>query len=222
VGAATETTANGFEVVRPLFTEPDMLYAVPAFEESALIQEVIRKIRAAVCAGSSAGLGGGSRKKILVKLNGPYSVLASLVKPEHFYRWFATYRDALHAALASLTASLQHYLDQAIDAGAAYISLADPYAEVSVLGEKRFKEFAGGYLVKLVRSAGDKEAVIHLCPHTSIPLAQFGFFEAVDIPVSGDSYLEALIYQKGPLLLGNRCIYAGKTESITRLVDTGG
>ncbi|MDR1252891.1 MAG: hypothetical protein LBK62_12130 [Treponema sp.] len=210
LGAECETTANGFEVIRPLFTEPDMLSNVPAFGESELIKAVIGKISAA-----SKG------KQVLLKLNGPYSVLASLVKPELFYRWCAKHRDTIHAALDSITASLETYLDRSIDSGASIVSLADPYAKVSILGEKRYREFVAAYLLRLLHIIKGEEAVIHLCPHSSIPLVQFGYFKVKEIPVKSDSYLDILIHRKGPLLLGNRCIYSEKIESISSLIYTG-
>ncbi|MDR2394854.1 MAG: hypothetical protein LBD93_11975 [Treponema sp.] len=210
LGAEYETTANGFAVIRPLFTEPDALYTIPSFGESAVIKNVVDKI------------GGASKeKKVLLKLNGPYSVLASLVKPELFYRWCAKHREAIHSALDSITASMEHYLNASIDSGAGIVSLADPYAKVSILGEKRYREFAATYLLKLLRSVDGKKPVIHLCPHSSTPLVQFGYFEVKEIPTSGDSYLDTLIHRKGPLLLGNRCIYSGKIESLTSLIYTG-
>jgi uroporphyrinogen-III decarboxylase len=211
LGAETETTANGFEVIRPLFTEPDMLFNVPSFGESELIKAVVEKIRAASNAAAK-------EKKVLLKMNGPYSVLASLVKPELFYRWCAKHRHAIHAALDSITASLETYLDSSIDSGADIVSLADPYAKVSILGEKRYREFTAAYLLRLLRGIKGKKAVVHLCPHTSIPLVQFGYFKVKEIPVKSDSYLDALMHRKGPLLLGNRCVYSGKVTSKTSLL----
>ncbi|MDR2632759.1 MAG: hypothetical protein LBC51_03940 [Treponema sp.] len=210
LGADSETTANGFEVIRPLFTEPDMLFNVPEFGESELINAVVGKISAA-----------SKEKKVLLKLNGPYSVLASLIRPELFYRWCAKHGEAIHAALDSITTSLEMYLNKSIDSGAGIISLADPYAKVSILGEKRYREFAAAYLSRLLRGVKGEMAIIHLCPHSSIPLVQFGCFAVKEIPVNSDTYLDALIHQNGPLLLGNRCVYSGKIDSITSLIYTG-
>ncbi|MDR2051884.1 MAG: hypothetical protein LBP80_00575 [Treponema sp.] len=218
LGADTETTANGFEVIRPFFAAPEALYSISPFGESGLIKDVVEKIGAASSAASSAA---SKEKKVLLKLNGPYSVLASLVKPELFYRWCAKYREAIHFALNSITTSMEIYLNKAIDSGAGLVSLTDPYAKVSILGEKRYREFAGAYLLKLLRSVDGAGTVIHLCPHSSIPLVQFGYFKTKDIPVNSDSYLDALVRQSGPLLLGNRCIYTGKIDSITSLIYTG-
>jgi uroporphyrinogen-III decarboxylase len=209
-GADCETTASGFETVRPLFTEPDMLYGISPFGESETVKNIVRRIASARAASKN--------KKILLKLNGPYSVLAPLVRPELFYRWLAKRREAVHHALDSITASLKIYLNEAIDAGAGLVSVADPYANVTVLGEKRYREFAAAYLLRMLRGAGWKKSVIHLCPHSSIPLVRFGYFETADIPVTGASYQDALVRLQGPLLLGNRCIYAGETGFVTRLV----
>jgi uroporphyrinogen-III decarboxylase len=214
LGADIEITASGFEVIRPLFAEPNALYTIPLFGESTLIKNVVEKIRAASSAAPK-------ESKVLLKLNGPYSVLASLIKPELFYRWHAKHRDAIHSALDSITASLETYLNTSIDSGAGIISLADPYAKVSILGEKRYREFAAAYLLRLLRGIKGEKAVIHLCPHSSIPLVQFGYFEAKDIPVNNDSYPDALVHQSGLLLLGNRCIYAGKVDALTSLIYTG-
>jgi uroporphyrinogen-III decarboxylase len=214
LGAGSETTTNGFEVIRPIFTEPDMLFHVSPFGESALIKNVVAKIGAA-----SSGVP--KEKKVLLKLNGPYSVLASLVRPELFYRWCVKHRSAVHCALASITASMEIYLNKSVDSGAGLVSLTDPYAKVSILGEKRYREFAAAYLLNLVRSVNGKKVIIHLCPQSSIPLVEFGYFNTEDIRLNSGSYLDALIHLQGPLLLGNRCIYTENIDSITSLIYTG-
>jgi hypothetical protein len=153
----------------------------------------------------------------MLKLNGPYSILASLVRPELFYRWLSKYREAIHCALDSIAASLKTCFDKLIDAGAGLVSIADPYANVSILGEKRYREFSAIPLLRFLRGISEKKAVVHLCPHSSIPLVRFDYFETKDTPVNTALYLDALARLNGPLLLGNRCIYSGKTDSITRL-----
>jgi [methyl-Co(III) methanol-specific corrinoid protein]:coenzyme M methyltransferase len=155
--------------------------------------------------------------------------LASLVDPRLFYRWLGKDPNAVHAALAKITSGLGEYIRGAVNAGAEIISLADPYANVKILGEKHFLEFAARYLLDLlnfisgaVNSAGaGKKIKLHICPHNSVPLLQLGRLKKKETPVEYASYISALTdwpnFQKGLTITGDQCIYSKNIEKLTFL-----
>jgi uroporphyrinogen-III decarboxylase len=220
LGAAIHQTANGFETVQYLFNDPEDFCTMPFLADTEPVYRVLEQIRQAAP----------QRKTILLKVNGPYSILASLVEPKLFYRWFVKNNAALHDALDTVSEGLAEYICGAVLEGVKIISLADPYANLQILGEKRYREFAAPYLLKLLQNIsaringarGEKKIILHICPHNSVPLAQLGYTETEDVPVSGASYIDVLTtestFQPGLTLLGNQCIYSENTGKITRLI----
>jgi hypothetical protein len=159
------------------------------------------------------------------------------------YRWLVKNAPAVHAALDTINAGLAEYIRRALAEGVKIISLADPYANQRILGEKRYREFAAAYLIKLLKNiaAGvdasnataklntstvvntscKKSVRLHLCPHNSVPLVQAGYLEEKDIPITPCSYINALtdesIFPPGLTITGNRCIYSENTGTISVL-----
>jgi hypothetical protein len=209
LGAIIHKTANGFETAQYLFNDPGDLYTIPFLADTEPVYRVLEQIRQAAS----------QRKTILLKVNGPYSILASLVEPKSFYRWFVKSKAALHDALDTVAEGLAEYICGAVLEGVTIISLADPYANLQILGEKRYREFAAAYLMGLLKSVGGKSVRLHLCPHNSVPLVQFGYIEAKDIPITQNSYLDALaeevLFSPGLTITGNQCIYSENTGKMT-------
>jgi uroporphyrinogen-III decarboxylase len=208
LGAVVTKTSSGFETARYLYTNPDMLAAIPNISE----QESIRKILSLIEK---------SRKKVLIKTSGPYSVLASLVEPSLFYRWLRKNPVEIHNALKKITAGLSAYITEAFARGALILSLADPFANPDVLGEKHYREFAAPYLLDLLRAAREKsQGVIHLCPHSSLPLEKFGYIESQTLSCANDSCINILLglsQKSGLHITGHQCIYSGKTDTLHKL-----
>jgi uroporphyrinogen-III decarboxylase len=215
LGAAVHRTSVGFETVRCFLEEPEALFSLPRLSEAEPVRRVLEQMR-----------GAPKDKILLLKANGPYSILASLIDPKHFYRWLVKHRAGIHRALDQITGGLTEYLCAAIGCGASIISLADPYASPRILGEKRYREFAAAPLVTLMKNVAAKtggaaekpDAVIHLCPHNSVPLTQLGYTGVRNIPVRRGSYIDALIrhpgFPPGLAILGDQCIYAQNTEKL--------
>jgi uroporphyrinogen-III decarboxylase len=200
------------------------LTTLPALEEQAPILSVLSQIKNSP-----------PEKTRLLKVNGPYSILASVTEPALLYRWIAKNPEQLHNGLEKITAGLAAYICEAFSLGVEIISLADPYANEEILGEKRYKEFAGSYLLKLLKrilkdenaeSGGKipqrKNRIIHLCPHNSLNLEKFNLIksETTELKNSGTSYLDILREAKnlpGIQLLGHKCIYEKNVKKIIRL-----
>jgi uroporphyrinogen-III decarboxylase len=215
LGAGIHLTREGFETVQYLFDDPKALFRLPRLTEGAPVHRVLKQICEAP-----------KDKTLLLKVNGPYSILASLVDPKDLYRWLIKHRLAVHRALDTITFGLADYLYMAIMCGVSILSLADPYANLQVLGEKRYREFAAPCLVTLMKNiafrvdgaAGKPKVIMHLCPHNSVPLTQLGYLGIRKIPVKHDAYIDALIrpadFQRGLTILGDQCIYTQNTENL--------
>jgi uroporphyrinogen-III decarboxylase len=216
LGAAVRLTRGGFETVE--YLPEEALSKLPNLAEAVPVRRVLEEIRKAP-----------GDKKLLLKANGPYSILASLIDPKQLYRRLIKDRPGIHRALETITAGLTDYLYAAIACGVSIISLADPYANPQVLGEKRYREFAAPFLVTLMKNiasgidggaeAGNtKTVILHLCPHNSVPLARLGYLNIRNITVKHDSYIDALIrpsvFKPGLTILGDQCIYAQNTERL--------
>jgi uroporphyrinogen-III decarboxylase len=214
-GAETETTKNGFPVAGYLWTEPAMLTALPMLDETAPVKAVLGAIEAAP-----------PGKTALLKVNGPYSVLTSLVEPALFYRWLRKNKKEIHEALGTITLGLASYMTKALRKGVKIVSLADPYADMKSLGKERYAEFAAYYLVSLLAAILNRKveanAVVHLCPYNSLALEELELVTASSLHVDyrGETYIEALdCYCKVSrayhiLLAGHQCIYTENTGKI--------
>ncbi|MDR2785321.1 MAG: hypothetical protein LBB83_05350 [Treponema sp.] len=214
LGAETNKTSGGFETAAYFITDAAALASLPCLAGTDTIRLVLEQIRSAP-----------KDKTLLLKVSGPYSVLASLSSPKLFYRWCLKERNALHAALKNVTEGLAAYICRAVKAGIRIVSLADPYANIDILGEKHYREFAADYLFLLIKelSAGmetveEESVLLHICPHSSIPMVRGGYFESENVPVLHGEYIAVLArrsgFRPGLTILGNRCIYSTNTGSI--------
>jgi uroporphyrinogen-III decarboxylase len=216
-GAETGITKNGFPVTGYVWTEPVMLTALPMLDETAAVKAVLEAIEAAP-----------RDKTALLKVNGPYSILASLVEPALFYRWLRKNKKEIHAALDTITRGLSSYMVKALQKGVTILSLADPYADMKSLGKERYAEFAAHYLVALLGVILDRKeqaGVMHLCPYNSLALEELKLVTAsiLHVEYSHETYVEVIdSYNKNSrkdhvLLAGHQCIYAGNTGRIIAL-----
>jgi uroporphyrinogen-III decarboxylase len=224
LGAAIHRTQGGFEALQYLVESPEALYKLPNIADSEGARRVLEQVSRARRTAD---------KTVMLKVNGPYSILASLIDPAYLYRWLIKYPAAIHHGLDRITGGLTDYLSAAVTCGASIISLADPCANIGILGEKHYREFAAPYLAALLRNMVSKinapindktekpKAIIHLCPHNSIPLVQLGYMSVQDIAVCHDAYTGALIhppgFEPGLTILGNQCIYARNIKKLSIL-----
>jgi uroporphyrinogen-III decarboxylase len=214
-GAETGTTKNGFPITGYVWTEPAMLTALPMLDETEAVKAVLEAIETSP-----------RDKTTLLKVNGPYSILASLVEPALFYRWLRKNKKEIHAALGTITRGLSSYMIKALQKGATILSLADPYADTKTLGKERYAEFAAHYLVSLLEIILNRKeqlsGVMHVCPYNSLALEELKLVTASSLRVeySHETYVEVIdSYHKSSrkdrvLLAGHQCIYTGNTGKI--------
>jgi uroporphyrinogen-III decarboxylase len=213
LGAGIEITGNGFESPAFLYTDPVELNSLPRIEESKQIKSVLQQIKNASC------------PNILLKLNGPFSILASVIEPKLFYRWLKKYPDEINGALERITGGLASYVAESISSGARIISMADPFLNPDLVGPELYKKYGAYYFVKLLRhiSAESSSGIVHICPHTSIPLETYGYLKlgiVEPIKFATQTYIEGLFKsftQKNVIFTGHQCIYTEQAKFIQTL-----
>jgi uroporphyrinogen-III decarboxylase len=211
LGAAITTTGNGFTAPECLYTRPEMLASLPRIDEQEPAKALIERIRKARGPAVLAG------KTILLKTTAPYSVLASLVEPKLFYRWLIKEKMAIKQALNTITAGIAAYITKAFASGASILSLADPFANPSVLGGS-YQEFAASSLLELLRLLSPIKGVIHLCPYNSKALEKYGHLSAeTSVFEKSETYIDVLrkyAETETMVLTGHQCIYTDQTRVV--------
>jgi uroporphyrinogen-III decarboxylase len=217
-GARRTFTKNGFPVTGYVLTKPDMLNALPRLDETAPVKAVLDAVEKTP-----------PNKTALLKVNCPYSILASLIDPFLFYRWLEKNKSEIHNALYVVTKGLEAYTITALKKGAKILSLADPYANIKILGKDRYAEFAARYLVSLltriVRYERNISGIIHLCPHTSVALEELNLVTTNNVRINCNykNYIDAINHYvktnqlKEVAITGHRCIYSEIAEKIVFL-----
>jgi uroporphyrinogen-III decarboxylase len=211
LGASINQTSGGFAVPSFLYADPAMLLNIPSIDTQPPIKHILEKIRHE------------NHRPVILKVSGPYSILASVVEPSLFYRWLKKNRFEAHAALQKITQGLANYIAAALANGAKIISLADPYANLAILGESIYKEYAGGYLAKLLRIILNRSlcGLVHICPHSSLPLEQLGYAVSESIAVNANaSFIDTLLELVKPektILTGHQCIYSNTFSGVQEL-----
>jgi uroporphyrinogen-III decarboxylase len=185
-------------------------------DEQPFIRDILKAIQVFSKENSGA-------KTLLLKVNGPYSVLAALAPPRLFYRWIAKHPHEVHIGLARLSAGLSGYIRAAFRRGVRILSLADPFANSAIMGEPRCRIFAGFWLLKLLEKITQTPGrIIHLCPHSSLMLERAGFVTSENLRIAQPAvsyldYLLAIPAENTSPIFGHQCIAAQKTERIIRL-----
>jgi uroporphyrinogen-III decarboxylase len=209
LGASVTRSPSGFTQAAYLYTDPSMLRNI-RFSREQFSQANLKIILDSVEKAAAS-------RTVILKVSAPYSVLASLVEPSLFYRWLKKEAPAVHGALEKITLGLAEYIGSALLRGARIISLADPYGNLTLLGEDCYRSYAAAWLARLLEILeGRAGGLIHLCPHCSVPLETYGYLRAEASGRNGGSYVAALkAYSAsgGVRIAGHRCIYTAANQA---------
>ena len=156
--------------------------------------------------------------KIILEVEAPFSVLASLINPMELYGSMQTMPDLLNDILNKITLEEKKYLETAIDAGCMIISLAEPTGTVDMIGKEYFKEFSGRATVLLLEESQKflKNSVVHLCGKLSSSMLMTDMADEIIYPASSEEYLENLTEAaRNPKIhfTGQHCIHQKKNPT---------
>lgn len=114
---------------------------------------------------------------IILEASTPFTILTALIDPRKIYAAMRKKPELIQTLLQRLADAEIEYLEQALSAGCTVISLADPLARVSLIGEKQYKEILAPsllYLMKKMRRY-TKKGLIHLCGKMATDLITCGY-----------------------------------------------
>ena len=153
-----------------------------------------------------------------VCLEGPFSVLCMVVRPEDVFRAMRKQPDTIRQVLDAVCGIQTAHAKRLLSAGARILSVADPIAGADILGPRNYPAAADA-LLRMIREILpflDGQA-IHLCGRTSRDLEDKGRIRREQIECSG-TYEECiwLAAKTGVKLLGNGCLRnrSVRTETI--------
>lgn len=191
-------------------------YAYTTLEDLRSLPEIdFTKGRVAEVLGSVEYLYGAG-ESVILNLEGPFTILASLMEPRVFYKAVRKERELVDAVIKRLEDSIFEYVVLGIQKGAEIISYGDPMGSMDVVGPKIYQEVVGIVTLSLLKRVEahilktGARVLVHLCGKTSISLENVGLCRMIIVDVSeGSNYGEALLEQlnKGAVkFIGNACI----------------
>ena len=153
-----------------------------------------------------------AEKKIVLNVQGPFSILATLINPSKLYTYRGEKKEILLAALTNIAVSLAEYTVEAVKRGVDLISFADPEGVMEIVGEGFYKELSGRavytYLNKIEPYLS--KTLVHICGKTSYSLQRAGFMISKAYRVDEKDYMKVLFqYAQNSKFkyVGHSCIH---------------
>jgi MtaA/CmuA family methyltransferase len=163
-----------------------------------------------------------SGEKVALSVEGPFTILSSLIDPMLFYKGLRKDPQRILEILSVVEEGIIRYSLEGIRRGASIISYGDPVGAIGIVGPKVYRNYSGPSswrIIKEIKEAGGK-VLLHLCGKTSTALEKIEL--AKSYPIETDealTYGQALLGQLDkatePLVIGHRCIKG----SLNRMVN---
>ena len=152
-------------------------------------------------------------EKVALSVEGPFTILSSLINPLDFYRGLRKDPQRVLEILSIIEEGILLYSLEGIKRGASIISYGDPVGAIGILGPKVYRAFSGPSswrVIKGIQEAGGK-VLLHLCGKTSTALEKIELARSYPIEIDGAmTYGLGLLGQldktTGPLVIGHQCI----------------
>lgn len=152
-------------------------------------------------------------KQVVLNIEGPFTVIASLIEPVEFYKALRKNKDMALSILKKIEDNVVEYMFEAVKRGVKIISYADPMGTIDILGPNIFKEFSAVSTINIIKRCEVflNEAVIHICGKLTSSLELLEFCKLKNIYFKGEmTYGEAidkvLKVRSDVTLIGNSCM----------------
>jgi uroporphyrinogen-III decarboxylase len=154
-----------------------------------------------------------SGEKVALSVEGPLTILSSLIDPMLFYKGLRQDPQRILEILSIVEEGIIRYSLEGIKRGALIISYGDPVGAIGIVGPKVYREYSGPSsrrIIKGIQQASGK-VLIHLCGKTSTALEKIEMARSYTIETTtaltyGQALLEQLDKANEPILIGHRCI----------------
>jgi len=155
----------------------------------------------------------GAGEKVALSVEGPFTIISSLIDPMNFYKGLRKDPQRLREILAVIEDGIIGYGLEGIKRGASIISYGDPVGAMDIVGPKVYRDFSGPSSLRVINGlkAARGKALIHLCGKTStalekLELARSYSIDAGDASTYGQALVLLLDKLSEPLAVGHKCI----------------
>lgn len=152
-------------------------------------------------------------EKVIMDVQGPFTIISSLIDPRVFYKAIRKNRDEVERLMEIVQNNSVEFIKEGLKRGVDIISFGDSAGTLDILGPKMYKELGGNYTYNALKQTKDylNDSIIHLCGITSSSLDRSGFIKSNPIKVpKGITYGQALNYviekNANIKILGHNCL----------------
>lgn len=150
---------------------------------------------------------------VALTVEGPLTIMASLLDPLQFYKGIRKNREIADAVLTVIEDSIVNYALEGIRRGARIISYGDPVGGMEIVGPKVYADISGKSSYRILKRLEQEldSGLVHICGKTTTAFTKLGLAEAVAVPAPGDqTYGQALdtfmAAAAGSRMVGHQCI----------------
>ncbi len=150
---------------------------------------------------------------VALTVEGPFTIISSLIEPLHFYKGIRNNREEVDAILAVVENGIVDYALEGIRRGARIISYGDPVGAMDIVGPKIYADISGMSSYRILKRLEGKLGtnLIHICGKTTTAFTKLNFAEAVPHHVEeeqtyGEALAKVMETQDGSRMIGHQCI----------------
>lgn len=150
---------------------------------------------------------------VILDVQGPFTVISSLIDPRVFYKAVRKNRDEVERLMEIVKENSVEFIKEGVKRGVDIISFGDSAGTLDILGPKMYKELGGKYTYKVLKEVYKylEDSIIHVCGITSSSLDRGGFINSNPIEVPENiTYGDALNYirreNKNIKIVGHNCL----------------
>ncbi|HWR62688.1 MAG TPA: uroporphyrinogen decarboxylase family protein [Clostridia bacterium] len=155
----------------------------------------------------------GQGETVALSVEGPFTIISSLIDPMSFYKGLRKNREAAAKIIASVEDSIVKYIREGLKRGARIISYGDPVGAMDIVGPKLYAEVSGRSSYNILKRIEPQleAAAVHICGKTSTAFEELGWAETVPVEFPegikyGEAINKVLEERKDVKFIGHSCI----------------
>jgi uroporphyrinogen-III decarboxylase len=156
---------------------------------------------------------------VALNVEGPFTIISSLMDPRVFYRELRKNKCAVEAFIEKIEALIVEYILEGIGRGAKIISYGDPVGAMDIVGPSVYGSVSGRATYNILKALEGKlgDSIIHLCGKTSTAFEKLGLSEAVKIEFEeeityGEAMCRIIKERKDIKIIGHSCIKRARNK----------
>lgn len=160
----------------------------------------------------------GSGETVALSVEGPFTIISSLIDPMIFYKEIRRDSQAAAVVMQVIENNIYRYMVEGINKGAKIISYADPVGSLDIVGPKVYREISGKVTCSILKKIGEyldksgtDNVIIHICGKTSTACSSMELCKATPIQFEegvtyGQAIEDMLDCDCGMRFIGHNCI----------------